>query len=179
MFNKKAVFLDRDGTLLKAVYREKLGKSTAPFCLEELELAHYAKESLAALKRLGFLTIMVTNQPDVAYGHLTEDEWQKIQSSVLARLPLLDDVFMCRHPRTENCPFRKPNPGMLLAAADKWGIDLASSYMIGDTDADTGAGKAAGCKTILISASYNKDVEADVVAPGLFTAVCLIENGLI
>jgi len=115
-----------------------------------LEFMPEAVSTLARLKKNGLLRIMVTNQPDVALGYMAEREWEAIQKRVELVLGL-DLIKMCRHTTEQKCPFKKPSPLMLLSAADDLGIDLAGSYMVGDTDADIGAGHAAGCKTILIA----------------------------
>ena len=155
MFNRRAVFLDRDGTVIKAIYRPDANKKiTAPFSDNELEFVPRVYPLLYKLKEHGFLRILATNQPDVANGYVKEDVWQRIHKRVVDTLGL-DDVFMCRHTTADNCPFKKPSPMMLLSAADKWGIDLSRSWMIGDTSNDTEAGRRAGCKTIMISQSYN------------------------
>ena len=157
MFDKRAIFLDRDGTLIKAIYRPDLPKKiTAPFIRDELEFMPHYKEVLGFLKTSGFMRIMITNQPDVALGYMTEVNWNVIHSEVLSTLKL-DDYYLCRHTEADNCPFKKPSPLMLQAAADKWGINLSRSYMVGDTVKDMEAGKAAGCETVLIRTPYNKD----------------------
>lgn len=155
---RKAVFLDRDGTLIKAVVNRPGfdKKVTAPFCFAELEFDPHAERAIQEFKKAGYLCVMITNQPDVAYGYLSESEWEKIHSAVVNRLKL-DKVSMCRHRRNDNCPMRKPSPMMLIAAADDLNIDLSKSWMIGDTDADVGAGDAAGCSTILLKRHYNLD----------------------
>ncbi len=151
MFGERTVFLDRDGVLIKAIYRPNFVKKiTCAYTVEELKFVVGAIGVLVKLKEMGFLRIMVTNQPDVNLGYMEEDEWLTIHRRVLTFLDL-NDFIMCRHTTEQNCPFKKPSPLMLQAMADKWDTDLASSYMIGDTDADIGAGKAAGCKTILIT----------------------------
>ena len=173
MFRKRAVFLDRDGTLVKGVLHPDIGKQTAPFKLEEIQFDPNIDAAMQLIKDLGYLRIIVTNQPDVAYGHVTQEEWERIHRAIVARVQP-DDCFMCRHPRADNCPFRKPSPHMLLAAADKWGIDLKRSFIVGDTEYDMGAGEAAGCVRILIDAPYNQQVQADHRVPGLSTAAYII-----
>jgi D-glycero-D-manno-heptose 1,7-bisphosphate phosphatase len=101
-------------------------------------------------------------------------DWLCIQGHV-ENLPL-DDVFVCFETRYDDCECRKPKPGMILAAAKKWDIDFSRSYMIGDTASDTGAAKAAGVKSILIRASYNKDVASDYAAWSLREAAFLIKR---
>ena len=180
---EKAAFIDRDGTILKSILKRITmdGKTQlcpiSPHALKEFKLYPKVTESLVLLKKLGFLRILVTNQPDVAYGHLCEEDWQCIQK----RIEWLgfDDIFICRHTRYQKCYFRKPSPGMLLAAADKWNINLAGSWMIGDTSADTEAGKAAGCKTILLARNYNADVKSDYIAKNIWGAVKFIQKHII
>ncbi|MDO8495871.1 MAG: HAD-IIIA family hydrolase [bacterium] len=176
MFNRQAVFLDRDGTLIKAVHRPNFPEYsshkkeiTAPFQYEELVFEPNVHKALAMLKTAGFLRIMITNQPDVAHGYMSEEEWQKIHTKVITTLDL-DDFHMCRHTSESGCPFHKPSPTMLLSMADRWGINLSESFMIGDTDTDMKAGKSAGCGTILIDKFYNSGVEADWRAADLLSA---------
>lgn len=126
------------------------------------------------MKKLGFLRIMITNQPDVAYGRVTFSEWEKIQRRV--ETLGFDDVFMCRHRTQDKCPMKKPSHLMLIAAADKWGIDPKSSYMIGDTFNDTLAGKKSGCTTILIKAPYNKGTKSDHLVKNFWEAARLIKT---
>ena len=175
MFNRKAVFLDRDGTLIEIIERpEHPKKRTAPFVDSELKFFPDAWDALDRLRVAGFLTIMVTNQPDVAHGYMSEDEWQKIHKTVVDTL-FLDDFYMCRHRSEDHCPFKKPFPLMLQSAADKWGINLSESYMIGDTDTDMKAGKAAGCTTIILNRPYNQGIGADARVLNLTDAVITIK----
>lgn len=157
MFHRRAVFLDRDGTLVLAINRPDLPKKiSAPFTKEELIFAPDARGTLKKINQLGFLRIMITNQPDVAHGYMTPDSWQQIHQSVIEHLDV-DDYYMCRHRREDYCPMKKPSPLMLIIAADKWGIDLSQSFMVGDTKQDMETGKSVGCRTILIRTSYNRD----------------------
>lgn len=173
---RKAVFLDRDGTLVEAIERPEFEKKvTAPFRESELVFVPGVKETLKLFRDLGYLRIMITNQPDVAYGYLSEEEWERIHNRVISELNP-DDWFICRHRRGGGCPMKKPSPMMILAAADTWNIDLKSSFMIGDTDNDTLAAKAAGCRSILISTSYNAGTEADFVVPSFLHTGALIKG---
>ena len=164
---RPAAFLDRDGTVVRNIYRPWLGKYTAPFSMDELWFAPGVLMAMSILDDAGYLRILITNQPDVSYGWITREEWGKIQKEVIRNLRL-GGAYFCRHRRGDSCYFRKPNPGMILAAAKKWGVDLAASFIVGDTDADTGAGKAAGCRTILI--------EADFRVPNILEAAKLIRD---
>mgnify|MGYP001567826346 CR=1 FL=1 len=159
MFRQKAAFLDRDGVLVKAIYRpDFVKKITCPYICDELEFVVRTEKVLSELKRRGFLKVLTTNQPDVALGYMAEDEWLTIHRRVRSTLEL-DHIKICRHIKESDCPQRrkKPSPGMLLEAADDLDIDLANSYMVGDRWFDVGAGKMAGCKTIfLLDGDRNK-----------------------
>jgi len=173
---KRAVFLDRDGVINDLVYRGKNfivhGKKvrwTAPFSYNEFKLREGVREALEEIGKIGFLRILATNQPDITYGFLNIKEHKKIMKDVEV-LPL-DDIFVCTHGRDDGCTCKKPKPGMLNEAVEKWNIDLKFSFVIGDTESDIGAGKALECRTILIDCDYNKDIEADIRVKDLQEAV--------
>lgn len=175
MHLRKAAFLDRDGTLIEAVmdHSEYPNRPTAPWKMNELKFVPDVRESIAALKEAGYLTIVITNQPDFNKGHVDKKTWKNIHDDILAETDP-DDCFICKHLAEWKCSCRKPLPGMIFAAAHKWEIDLSKSFIVGDTAADTGAGKAAGCKTILIRWPYNEGVPADYSAMNLWDAAQLI-----
>lgn len=158
---KRAVFFDRDGVILKPVVMD--GRPRAPHSIAEYKtlsgIRPEAREAVEKVKALGFLAILVTNQPDIAYGVISKEEWQWIQDQTKS-IPF-DDVFICFHRRDDNCECMKPKPGMLLDAGKKWNIDLAKSFMVGDTADDMGAAKSAGCKGILVDAPYNASLPSD------------------
>lgn len=171
---KHAIFLDRDGVVVQAIERPGYDTPTPPFTLSEFKLVRDAAAALALLKELPFLKILVTNQPDVAYGKVSSEDWEMMQSRV-EELPF-DDIFICRHTRFDKCVCRKPQPGLLLQAAQKWLINLSASYMIGDTENDVGAGRAAGCRTVLIDAAYNQSIPCDYRVKSLFEAAELLKD---
>jgi D-glycero-D-manno-heptose 1,7-bisphosphate phosphatase len=144
---RKAVFLDRDGVLNYAMYRD--GKAYPPASLAELSIPADAALALTRLKENGYLLIGATNQPDVARGSTTKAIVEQINQRLMQALPL-DAIKTCYHDNLDYCACRKPLPGMLLEAALTHSIDLSKSYMIGDRDKDIEAGLNAGCKTILI-----------------------------
>jgi D-glycero-D-manno-heptose 1,7-bisphosphate phosphatase len=146
-----AVFLDRDGVINKAFVRD--GKPFSPPTPQELEILPGVPEALRDLKSHGYKLIVVTNQPDVARGKLSQRTLAAIHEDLRASLPL-DDILACVHTDSDNCDCRKPLPGMLLEAAKKHNIDMAASYMVGDRWKDIDAGYNAGCRTILVDYGY-------------------------
>ena len=112
-------------------------------------------DALAKLRDAGFLLIVTTNQPDVARGNQTRATVEAINQYLAERLPL-DDIEACYHDDADLCACRKPKPGMIRSAAERHGIDIAASYMIGDRWRDVDAGLAAGCTTILIDRGIGK-----------------------
>jgi transaldolase len=150
---KRAVFLDRDGVLNRALVRD--GKPYPPATLSELEIMPDAAASLADLKKLGFLLVVVTNQPDIGRGTQKQEVVESIHDRLNEALPL-DDIFVCPHTEEDQCECRKPRPGLIFRAAEKYGIDVAGSYLIGDRWRDVDAGERAGCKTVLIDYHYRE-----------------------
>ncbi|MFC3053733.1 D-glycero-alpha-D-manno-heptose-1,7-bisphosphate 7-phosphatase [Kordiimonas pumila] len=160
----RAVFLDRDGVLNRAFVRG--GKSYPPATLHEFELLEGVAEACSALKSAGFKLIVVTNQPDVATGKQTRAVVEKMHAKLTALVPI-DDIFVCYHVDADICACRKPAPGMILEAAKRHDIDLASSYLVGDRWRDIEAGVRAGCQAIFIEYGYaEKAAEGYVLATG-------------
>jgi D-glycero-D-manno-heptose 1,7-bisphosphate phosphatase len=151
---KRAVFLDRDGVLNKAIVRD--GKPYPPPDESELEVVNGASETLGRLTHVGFDLVVVSNQPDVARGTQTREEVERLDAVIRQRLPMLNAFYICYHDDADNCPCRKPKPGMLLDAAADRGVDLRHSYMIGDRWRDIGAGQAAGVQSIFIDYGYRE-----------------------
>lgn len=158
---RRAIFFDRDGVILKAVVMD--GKPRPPHSSAEYKalsgVMSGAKETVEAVKRAGFLAILISNQPDIAYGVISKAEWKRIQNQI-ADIPF-DDVFVCFHRRDEGCDCMKPKPGMLLAAAKKWKIDLSQSFVVGDTKDDAVAAQSAGCRSVILAAPYNSELTSD------------------
>jgi D,D-heptose 1,7-bisphosphate phosphatase len=174
----KAVFLDRDNTLI-----EDPGYISHP---DQVKLLEGVPEALSELKRMGYKLIIVSNQSAVARGIITEKVLVQIHERLEELLALqgaaLDKIYYCPdHPegaipryRKEN-PWRKPAPGMLLAAAEEFDIDLTDSWLVGDSSRDIDAGKSAGCRTILIqNAAHSRTIEPGVTSPD-YTAVNIKE----
>jgi len=150
---KRAVFLDRDGVLTRALVRD--GIAYAPTSIAEMEIDADAPAALARLKAAGFLLVVITNQPDVARGITSREDVEAMHAILRAALPL-DAFFVCYHDNQDGCGCRKPMPGMLLEAAAAHGIDLAQSFMVGDRWRDVEAGVAAGCRTVWIDRGYRE-----------------------
>jgi D-glycero-D-manno-heptose 1,7-bisphosphate phosphatase len=166
--NRKAVFLDRDGVLVEAFVRDNC--AYAALTLDEFRLCPDAAPQVARLKAAGLLPIVFTNQPEVARGTLTpatlDDMHQRLRAGVGVA-----DVFVCPHDDAADCACRKPRPGMLHAAAAKWGLDLAACHVIGDRWRDIEAGRRAGCHTVLLERSYSGCDSADHRVSSLVEAV--------
>lgn len=172
---RRAIFLDRDGVINKAVLRPD--KPFSPRKFEDFKLVDGIKDVLERFRARGLLSIIVTNQPDIARGLMEKEELQKMHNLIKESLPI-DDIFICPHDDIDNCSCRKPKPGMLLEAAKKWDIDLKSSFLIGDRRKDIVAGKKAGCVTVLIGCSCGEEVEPDFKADNLrLAAEIILDSG--
>jgi D-glycero-D-manno-heptose 1,7-bisphosphate phosphatase len=149
---RAAVFLDRDGVLNEALVRD--GVPRPPAHLGEFKLLAGVPAALARLAGAGFALVVVTNQPDVARGTQTRERVEGLNERVRATLPVLD-VLTCFHDDADDCNCRKPRPGLLLEAARRWRLDLERSFMVGDRWSDIVAGRAAGCRTVLVEMPYS------------------------
>ena len=150
---KRAVFLDRDGVINRAIVRD--GKPYPPADLTELVILPGVADAMNSLHEAGWLLIVVTNQPDVARGITQISDVEEINLYLQQSLQI-DEFRTCYHDNSDKCNCRKPLPGSLLAAANDHGIDLPSSYMVGDRWRDTEAGERAGCKTIFLDYGYDE-----------------------
>ncbi|MHB8214996.1 MAG: HAD-IIIA family hydrolase [Candidatus Sulfotelmatobacter sp.] len=150
---RRAVFLDRDGVINRAIVRD--GKPFPPSGIDDLELVPEVASSLVALKAHGFALYVITNQPDVTRGTQTREAVENIHQTLSSSLPI-DDIFVCYHDDDDECACRKPLPGLLLEARRKHNIDLSRSFVVGDRWRDIDAGHNAGCKTVLIDYGYRE-----------------------
>jgi D-sedoheptulose 7-phosphate isomerase len=149
----RAVFLDRDGVLNRAVVRN--GRPHPPRSVTELEVIPDARGALKRLRDQGYKLLVVTNQPDVSRGVASKASVDAINEKLGAELDL-DEFFVCYHTDSDHCECRKPKPGLLLDAARRHQIDLTESFMVGDRWRDVEAGQKAGCRTILIDGGYQE-----------------------
>jgi D-glycero-D-manno-heptose 1,7-bisphosphate phosphatase len=169
----RAVFVDRDGVLNRAVVRD--GRPYPPSTLEALEILPGVAQAVHQLRDAGFLVVGATNQPDVARHTQRHEVVETMNAHLMATMPITA-VFVC-YEDGEDCPRRKPNPGLLKEAAEVYGIDLRASFMVGDRWRDVEAGRRAGCRTIFLDLGYNEkrpDPPADHSAPDLPAAVAWI-----
>lgn len=165
---QKAVFIDRDGTINKYVGFLRN--------INEFELNRGIAEAVKKINASGYLAIVVTNQPVIARGEVSQNELEQIHNKMETMLGLdgayLDGIYFCPHHPHKGyegevvelkieCECRKPKPGMLLKAAKDFNIDLANSYMIGDGENDILAGLAAGCYTVLINGEGTSQVKGE------------------
>jgi D-glycero-D-manno-heptose 1,7-bisphosphate phosphatase len=155
--SRRAVFLDRDGTLnVEVNYLHRI---------EDLALVPGAAAAVRSLSQAGFLVIVVTNQAGIARGYYDEATLHALHEEIQRRLAAegarIDAFYFCpHHPEFGDvCECRKPAPGMLRQAAQDHAIDLANSWLIGDTSGDIGAGSAVGCRTILVRSGYGAQAE--------------------
>jgi len=150
---KAAVFLDRDGTLNKSIWRN--GKPTPPYSYSEVELIAGTKEALIKLRKLNYIPVIITNQPDVSRGKVSVEEVSRI-NDVICEMLEIDHLYMCAHDDKDSCECRKPKPGMIHNAAVDLELTLNQSILIGDRWRDIHAGQAAGCKSYLIEYDYDE-----------------------
>jgi D-glycero-D-manno-heptose 1,7-bisphosphate phosphatase len=155
---RPAVFLDRDGVLNEAVLRD--GRPHPPASADEVVLRPGAVAACAQLRAAGFALVMVTNQPDIARGTTTQEAVDAINDRLIAELRL-DAACVCPHDDADACACRKPAPGLILDAADRFDVDLAASLMVGDRWRDIAAGAAAGVSTVWVRSTYREQAPND------------------
>jgi D-glycero-D-manno-heptose 1,7-bisphosphate phosphatase len=176
----RAVFVDRDGVLNDLVFNEEEGRVTSPVRSSELRVPAFVPSTVKILRDgLGYKVIVISNQPGVAKGQFTLSELEKMNSKIRRALAKqgtsFDGEYYClHHPAAKLkkyrvvCDCRKPKPGLLLKASREGGIDLGRSFFVGDSFVDVKAGKAAGCRTILVGHSNSlllELLEEESVAP--------------
>ena len=149
----RAVFLDRDGVLNQTVVRN--GCPFPPRSLGEVTILPGVREACRKLRDAEYLLIGVTNQPDIARGTATEESVAAINRYLQGELGI-HEFRVCPHDDLDRCACRKPEPGLLVQAAEKWNVDLKASYMVGDRWRDIEAGLRAGCKTAFIDYAYKE-----------------------
>ena len=164
---KKAVFLDRDG-VINEVLTDRVRFVNKP---EDLYFLPGVPEAIKKLNEVFDYVFVVTNQGGVGLGFMKEVELQKIHEHMIAELKkkgaIIHEAVYCPHKPKAGCECRKPKSKLILDLAEKYKVDLAHSYMVGDTDTDIIAGKNAGTKGVFLGKS---DPLADAVLPNLLSA---------
>jgi histidinol-phosphate phosphatase family protein len=174
-----ALFLDRDGVIIK--------EKNFQIDIESIELYPETLEALSALDKR-YLKVVISNQSGVARGHFSQEDVNRFNLSLenlLANSGIrIDAWYFCPHGPDDNCPCRKPRPGMILRAAGDLSIALDESWLVGDKSSDILAGKAAGLRTILVMTGYagrepgSSNVRPDYPADNLFEAVKIINRSV-
>lgn len=166
MNQRPAIFLDRDGVIIEDAHH--VGSPA------RVQLLPGAAESIAALNRAGWPVVIVTNQSGVARGLFTVEAVEEVHTHLRELLcgyrARIEAFYYCpHHPEGEveafrsECECRKPQPGLLLRAADELGLDLAASWMIGDRLSDLEAGAAVGARTVLVRTGHGHLVDATML----------------
>jgi D-glycero-D-manno-heptose 1,7-bisphosphate phosphatase len=178
---RPAAFLDRDGTLNAAVLDPDSGKPESPLRIDDVRLLTGAVAAAVSLADAGYALVCVSNQPAAAKGKVKVAELLAIHERVIGLLAEqgahIETSLLCLHhpdgvvgELSGPCRCRKPAPGMLLDAAGALELDLGRSWMLGDTDADVAAGRAAGCLTAMIEYPPSAHKRSGEASPDLCAA---------
>ena len=170
MNRARAVFFDRDGTLMEEVH----------YCGDPARVRVFpgVPRALRKLKEAGLRTFVITNQSGIGRGLITEAQYHAVQEELLRQIGAgsIDATYFCPDPPAAPSTRRKPEPGMVLEAAAAYDIDLASSYFIGDKSTDIECGRRAGTRTILVLTGYpaEPDSQPDFTARDMAEAVQIV-----
>ena len=194
---QRAVFLDRDGVINEIVYFPELGVLDSPLNPRQFKLLRGVAEAIRVFNGLGLKVVVVSNQPSIAKGKMTEEAFRKVTLKMRRELEKrgahIDAEYYCfHHPSARdvryrvNCDCRKPKPGLLLRAAKDFGLDLSKCYVIGDSLTDVKAGRAVGCRSILVGylkcdlcrLMEHEGVKPDLIVPSLLHGSKIIEKGV-
>jgi D-glycero-D-manno-heptose 1,7-bisphosphate phosphatase len=167
----RAVFLDRDGTVMRDV----------DYCGDpaRVEVFPGAADALRRLKASGYKLIILTNQSGIARGYFSDDDYRAVEREFLRQLggELIDATYYCSDLPDTSSPRRKPAPGMIFEAQRDHRLDLARSYIVGDKGSDIACGRNAGVRTILVLTGYGareSDSRPDWIARDLAHAAEII-----
>jgi D-glycero-D-manno-heptose 1,7-bisphosphate phosphatase len=168
---RPAVFLDRDGTIMRDV----------DYCGDpaQVEVFPGATDALRRLKANGYKLIILPNQSGIARGYFSDNDYRAVETEFLRQLGerLIDATYCCPDPPDSNSPRRKPAPGMIFEAQRDHRLDLARSYVVGDKTSDIACGRNAGVRTILVRTGYGAreiDSRADWIMRDLAHAAAII-----
>lgn len=191
----RAIFMDRDGVINAMVYDREHGTIDSPTRPDQLKLLPRVGEAIRLINEMEMQAIVVSNQPGIAKGKFTPGLLKAMDRKMKVELAKhgahFDRTYYCpHHPEAvleeyrTNCNCRKPGPGLLLQGSTDFDVDLKNSYMIGDGLVDIQAGRAAGCRTILLGRLKcytchlveELGAKPDFIAPDLLEAVKLIQR---
>jgi D-glycero-D-manno-heptose 1,7-bisphosphate phosphatase len=168
---RPAVFLDRDGTLMRDV----------DYCGDPNEVVIFkdASDALQKLKKCGYKLFVITNQSGIGRDYFSEAQYRNVEAEVSRRLGdgLIDATYFCPHLPDTGCECRKPSPAMILKATRDHHLDLAGSFFVGDKTSDLECGRKAGVTTVLVATGYGKEADAtlaDYIASDLTEAAEII-----
>lgn len=161
---QKAIFLDRDGVLNELIYRNN--GLFSPRKLSDFKISVDSPEFTRFTSSIGYLNIVISNQPDISRGLLKENILNEMTNLLKSNLSL-NDVFYCVHDDQDRCDCRKPLAGLIFEAVKKWDINISESYFIGDSWKDIEAAKNANVSFFLLDRSYNKSFHCDSRVSGL------------
>jgi D-glycero-D-manno-heptose 1,7-bisphosphate phosphatase len=150
---KPAVFLDRDGVINKVILDS--GRPFSPRKIAELQIIEGVEESVALMKEKGFEVVVITNQPDLARGYITQSMLMEMHE-IISQSTGINNFYFCGHDDSDNCVCRKPKAGMLLKAALELKLNLKESFLVGDRWKDISAGQEVGCSCFFIDYNYQE-----------------------
>ena len=157
-YKNKCVFLDRDGVINQPIIINK--KPYSPRKIQEFIFTTDIKNLINKVVNLGYKVIVVTNQPDIATGDLSESLLNHFHKCITDEM-LINDIFVCKHKSSDNCNCRKPKPGLIIEAAIKHKINLKESFFIGDRWKDVDAANKVECHSIFIDYGYSERLKTD------------------
>jgi histidinol-phosphate phosphatase family protein len=152
--SRPAVFLDRDGTIMRDV--EYCGEP------KDVHVFNGAAEALQRLKDAGFKLIVITNQSGIGRGYFSERAYRAVEAEVQRQLPMIDATYFCPHQPNEDCACRKPKPQMIVDAQREHQLDLSRSWFLGDKELDAECGRNAGVQSILVRTGRELPKETSV-----------------
>ena len=191
--SRRAVFLDRDGVINELVYFPEVGVMDSPLNPDQFRLLPDVTEAIRALNELSFKVVVISNQPGIAKGKMSEKLFEEVRLKMKKELESegarLDAEYYClHHPDSVkkeykvDCDCRKPKAGLFFKSSSELNLDLSRSFSIGDSLIDIKAGRIAGCTTFLIGSTKcdlcklmdQEDARPDFVVGGLMKAVEII-----
>jgi len=161
---KSGVFIERDGILNNA--RVEGEHQFSPLTFAEFHLNTEVVPLLRRLRAAGLVLIVTTNQPGLSRGYQSRSELDRMHFVLRTTFPL-NDILVCPHDETDECPCRKPEPGLLIEAAHKWHLTLSQSFVVSDKWQDAEAARSAGCSSVLLGSPWLGTGHHDYVLPNL------------